>query len=141
MSRRIRSRRFAVRATILSLAGAGFCLFVCYDLCWWWDGFFLILLGMVVGQFVGIAVLARVSHWRHSDAPAVIGGAVGISAMVSVWLYLPEEAVRVLGHVARLLTGCFLGLLFADITRPYRDRGQLLRSAPEYVGQGRPSAR
>jgi hypothetical protein len=139
MSWRIYGPRFAVLAITLALAGAALYLFVRVYLGWWWDGFSLALLGMVLGQSVGIAVTLRVPRWRHSDASAVLGNAVGILVMVSIWLYLSEDAVRVLGHVARALVVGFLGVLLAVVTRPYPDRGQLPRCDLEGAGQDHPS--
>jgi hypothetical protein len=141
MSRWLSGSRFAVPAITLSLAGAAFVLFVCGGLGWWWDGFFLGALGMVLGASLGLFAEARIERWRHSDAPSIFGGHIGILTMVALWLYLPEDNVRVLGHLARAIIGAVDGLALALSTIPYPDRGKSSRSAPERVGLDRPADR
>jgi predicted MFS family arabinose efflux permease len=140
MSRKSCISRFTVLAITLSLAGASFYLFVFKDVRWRWDEVYLVLLGTGLGQSVGIYVMSRVPRRRDSEGPAFIGNAVGILVMVLVWLFLSEDAVRVLSHIARAILGGFIGFLMAYITKPYPDRGQSMHSRPECVGQDRPSA-
>lgn len=116
MSRKICAPRFAILAIILALAGAAICLFVRSTLGWWGDGLFLVALGMVLGVEVGLSMMTRIPRWRQSDAPFLIGGNLGIWIMVAVWLRLPEDTIRLLGHVASTLIGVYDGLAFARLT-------------------------
>ena len=137
--------KFAILAITLTLAGALFFLFVLSGLrcClgWWWDGFFLVFLGMALGQSVGFSAMAYVPRWRDSDDPFILGGAVGVLVMVTIWLYLPENTVQKIGYVARALDGAAVGLLLAHLLKPYPDRGQSPHAVPECAGRRRPSAR
>jgi len=140
MSRRISEPRFAVLAVTLSLAGATLFLFVFGGLGWWLDGLYLVGLGMVLGQSVGIAVSDWILRRRNCEGPAVLGNAVGIVVMVMVWLFLPEDLVTIVGHIARAFVGGIVGLVMAFATKPYPDRGQSLHSDPERAEPSRPAA-
>jgi hypothetical protein len=70
----------------------------------------------------------------------MLGGIAGVLVMVAIWLYLPEDTLRGLGHGARALDGGAVGLLLAYFLKPYPDRGQSPRSVPEHAEPSRPSA-
>jgi len=94
-----------------SLAGSAFYLLVFGGLGWWWDGFFLLLLGLVLGQSIGFTVMAYVPRWKDSEGPLVLCTAPCVLLLVILWLSLPADAVRILGQVAMILVGGACGLL------------------------------
>jgi len=102
------NRRMVVFA-IASVAGAAFYLLCYRGWGWWWDGFWLTLVGILVGQLAGLAAGTSLRGPKGSDRPFVLGGVTGVGGMMLLWLCLPEGAVTVLGDIARVVLGASVG--------------------------------
>jgi hypothetical protein len=112
-----RGFRFWVWVTVASVAGALAFSIIFWGcvLGWWWDGFWLVLVGIFLGQSVGLVAESQFPAWRGSDAPFMIGSALGVGAMVILWLSLPEVAVAILGRVALAILGAATGSFFVVV--------------------------
>jgi len=109
-----------ILAIIFSVAGTAFYLLGFSGR--WWNGFFMIMLGMMLGQAAGLSLMAWIPRWQDSDGPFILGGAAGVLVMVAFWLCLPEKVVIIFGHIARALLGGALGLTLGLATmssKPY----------------------
>jgi hypothetical protein len=119
-------RWFAAKATAACVGAATCALLGGAGLGWWWDGFWLALLGMLFGQAAGLALgsysLGQKS--AESDAPLVLGNAAGIALMAALWLCLPTGAVEILGHIARAVGGAAAGWLAVLVLEPYEPVAQ-----------------
>ena len=101
MSRMFYNPRVILVAISFMVGGAAFCLFLYWGLGWWWDGFFLFLFGLLMGQLIGYTiVLAFVPNLWNSEGLAIFPGAGCALSMAARWLCLPENLVTVLGHIA-----------------------------------------
>jgi hypothetical protein len=101
------------KAILPAVVGAAIFLFVYWGFGWWWDGFFLGMLGLVIGQYAGFFIMDHVPRLRDSDVPFTLCAAVGVLTMLALWMWLPEGITQVLGHIARALDGGACGLIFA----------------------------
>src|SRR5262249_40581102 len=82
---------------------------------WWWDGFFLFLVGMLLGMFSGMAAERRFGRRRNKETPLVLGAVLGEAVAITLWLSLPIATVAILGFVARIIAGATFGSFFVII--------------------------
>jgi hypothetical protein len=108
--------RWLIGKGIASAAGAVVFYWIGAEgLGWWWDGLWLSMFGMLLGQVAGLALGSYILGHKsfESDVPSVLGNAIGIGIMVTLWLCLPEGTVAVLGHITRAGDGAAVGALLA----------------------------
>jgi hypothetical protein len=113
--------RWFTRTAAAALGAAAFYLFGEDGLGWGWDGFFLVSLGMLVGQASALALARYLSGPKGStsEGPLVLGNTAGIGITVALWLCLPEAAVASVGHIARAVLGAAAGGLLVMVLEPY----------------------
>ncbi len=122
-------RRTVYRATS-AIVGAGGCYVLYHErlwaaiwpgASWYWDGFWSILTGLVVGGRTGEWLASRIPRFHRSDGPGIFGVNCGVAIMAAVWLNLPIESAAILGAACRVLLGAYVGALFAELmnAEPY----------------------
>ena len=53
---------------------------------WWWDGFYLILAGSVIGTSIGLALMVKYPSLERSDGPFIFGNLFGVLLAACFWL-------------------------------------------------------
>jgi hypothetical protein len=82
---------------------------------WYWDGFWSIVAGLLIGGNAGEGVARRSTRFRGSDGPSILGVICGVGIMAAVWLYLPVASASVVGAVSRVAFGAYVGSFFAEL--------------------------
>jgi hypothetical protein len=117
-------RRRTVCLAASAIMGAGGCYLLYHEwlwaalwpgTSWYWDGFWSILIGLVLGGRTGEWLARRIPRFHRSDGPGIFGVNCGLGIMAAVWLNLPIESAAILGAACRVILGAYVGALFAEL--------------------------